>query len=277
MLSRRPRAVATATGPWIEVARTDSGVLLADTNGVDVGDALHAAVFMKFVRTTPTSITGTGQRVAAVVGTQEVDCVRNTRQILDAAALDSSGQPLVEMNELRGQGGSLGSAAGPLCAYIRAHSMHSPERAVVDQWVKQEVSRTGLNAIAIDSVGCAQGALANGIIPVLLATTSPRESHFGDTTIVAVTYAALGVARATGSGYYSFDSAAHFETALFKVRRGTSGNPGIICGHIPWNHVSAAEFDRYRDRLDSDSRAQWDSVYRKTPPMVTLQHLSARR
>ena len=271
--SERPRT--HMTGGWIEIERTDSGVLLADTNGVEAGDPVDAAVFMKFVRSTPTAIPGTEKRVAAVVGTQEVNCRLQTHEMLDAAALDSAGQPLAEMNALRGQRGALGPNATPLCDYIRRHASRSAERLLVDQWVRQEVSRTDLDAIAVDTVSCAEGALQNGIVPVL-AFVSAHDEHIGDTTMIPVVYVALGVARPVGGGRFTFDSAAHYDQFRFKVRAGANGRLGILCGHIPWNHMMAAEFDKYRDRLDANSMAKWDSVYRKTPAEVTFRNLMAK-
>ena len=261
--------------PWMEVVRTDSGVLLADTNGVDVYDSTHASVFVKFERSTPIGIPGTSQRIAAVVGTRSMDCRAHTLQILDAAALNTAGIPVVELDELKGHRDAIGSAAAPLCDYIRKHTAKSAERAIVDEWVRGEIARTGLDAIAIDTVGCAENALSHGIVPVLGYSSAREERREDGTFAVPVVYFALGVARPLGRGTFSFDSAARFEHALFIVRAGAQGRPKIVCGEIPWNHVAAAEFDRYRDRLDEPSRAQWDSVYRHTPAGVTLRHMAA--
>jgi hypothetical protein len=272
---RRHPPPAEHDPPWMEIVRTDSGVLLADSNGVDVADANHAMVFTKFERSTPVTIPGTSQRIAAVVGTRSMDCTQNTLEIFDAAALNTAGQPVVELDELKGHRDAIGSAAAPLCDYIRTHRAKSAERTTVDEWVRGEIARTGLDAIAIDTVACAENALSHGIVPVLGYSSAREERREDGTFAVPVVYFALGVARPLGHGSFSFDSAARFEHALFIVRAGAQGRPKIVCGEIPWNHVAAAEFDRYRDRLDEPSRAQWDSVYRHTSASVTLRHMAA--
>jgi len=261
--------------PWIEIARTDSGVLLADTNGVDAGNAFNGAVFMKFERTRPKSIPGADRPMAAVVGTQVVDCTSKTREMENAAALDSAGQPLVELNELKGHREPLGEGGALLCGVIRrAWTVRSPERLVVDRLIRQEITRTSMEVYNITKAPCENASLGSGIVPILLFKVG-RETRIGDTVSMPVIYLALGVSRTAGSGAFTFDSSARFETFIFRVVDHPRQVPSIVCESIPWNHVLATEFDRNRDQLDANSRAEWDSVYRHTPADVTLRNVAA--
>ncbi|SRR6266516_1330017 len=150
-------------------------------------------------------------------------------------------------------------------------SARPPQRLVqeaaelVDRFVAADTSGQVDSAYAlIYKTNCDVLPSADYIAPTASARRVGEEMH-GDTVAIIVEYnvvgeASAGDSRAMGGQNWRFVPGAKTERSRFNIVHDSAGHPWIDCDYHPPIHLSVSLMGPYVERLDSASRAGWESA-----------------